>query len=133
MFKAFLTLIISVAAIAGLLYAIKKFAKKARKTENSIELSVISKISLNSKSHIYAVKAGHKTLLIGATDHNINILSEINPDRRSTNISSLGENSEVVTFDKVLKNKVKKLDKIIISQPNVNFGSFLKAMIKKTA
>jgi flagellar biogenesis protein FliO len=62
---------------------LKKFAGRAKKSKvGGPDMQVLSRISLQPKAHLFVVKVGSKTLLLGATDHNINTLSELSDSQK---------------------------------------------------
>ena len=122
--KAFATLVSVVAGLAGLLMLVKKYAKKGKKIVNQIDLHVISKISLQPKSHLYLVKAGENTLLLGVTDHNINTLADLTENNQKSvqlpiNPSKIRINhSQDTNLTKDFEN-------------SLSFGSFIKSAFRK--
>lgn len=124
MIKAFLTLAGSVGIIALLFYILKKYAKKVKNTKNAVELEVLSRINLSPKSHLYVVKAGSKTLLLGATDSNVSILSDLNDKNSSDDFDFSGADSEEL---KRFAANAKPAGK---SDDSLSFSAFLKSAFK---
>ena len=136
MMKAFLTLGICVLFLGGILLIVKKYAKKTKKLKNGFDLEVISRTSLNQKNHLYVVKAGEKTLLIGVSDHNINTLSDLTEEKHlnPANIQNKSVHQASRPSGKLNgihkeienKNKIENLEDF----DDVNFGNYLKSIFK---
>jgi flagellar biosynthetic protein FliO len=123
--QSFGVLILAVAVIAGIMFLIKKISTQRMESKTSVDLKVISKITLQPKNHLFVVKVADKTLVLGVTDNTINILTELDP-----------------TFEKVVNIKSNKIitDEIISKvantsaggnlNTNLSFANFLKSSIK---
>lgn len=70
----------AVVVLAAIFFMLKKFAAKRNENKASINLNVISKISLQPKNHLFVVKVGDKILVLGVSENNINILTELEPN-----------------------------------------------------
>ncbi len=130
MIKAFFTLGIAVAVIALVLYFVKRLVIKKNINSGGVELKVLSRISLQPKTHLYLVKADEKTLLIGATDHNINLISDLSEDPTFHGAISLEDNKSL-RKDLVKQMQTDEKAKMEIEQ-NLSFSAFLKSAFKKT-
>lgn len=75
--KTFATLLAAVGCLGVILVIIKKLNARSKGINNSVALKIISRIPLHSKSNLYIIKAGEKTLLIGATDQNVSTLADL--------------------------------------------------------
>lgn len=130
MIKAFFTLGIAVAVIAMVLYLVKRIVIKKNITTNGVELKVLSRISLQPKTHLFLVKADEKTLLIGATDHNVNLISDLTEDPTFNDTISLEDNR---TLRHDLAKQMQTEEKAILDlEQNLSFSAFLKSAFKKT-
>ncbi len=130
MIKAFFTLGISVAVIALILFFVKKMVIKKNLSSSGIELKVISRITLQPKTHLYIVKADEKTLLIGANDHAINLVSDLTDDPTFGGAVDIRENNDL---RKELARQAKEEEKIKFEmEKNLSFGSFLMSAFKKS-
>ncbi len=123
--KAFATLAGVVGFLGLILFVLKKVIKKNKKIENQIDLQIISKISLQPKSHIYLIKAGEQTLLVGATDHNINTLADLSPNERPipSFTSETKRPSRIQTPQAELTQDLEN---------SLSFGSFIKSAFKRS-
>lgn len=65
-----------VAAILVLKYAVPKFSF-AKKFSGQGQIKILSRVSLGPKQQLYLVKVAEKCILLGATDHEINKIAEI--------------------------------------------------------
>jgi len=122
--KAFATLVSVVAGLAVLLMIIKKYAKKGKKIVNQLDLQVISKISLQPKSHLYLIKAGDNTLLIGVTDNNINTLADLTENKEHP-VNSVQKSLKTRINPSPDTNNTKELETAL------SFGSFIKSAFRK--
>ncbi len=82
--QAFISLSVVVGLLIAVLLIIKKLIKNRGSKANSLDLQIISKVSIMPKSHLFVVKAENRTLLIGATDHNISLISDLSSDEHSS-------------------------------------------------
>jgi flagellar biosynthetic protein FliO len=131
--SAFISLALIVAALGFFLFLLKKYIKKHRKNSNQINLDIISRVSLSPKNHLFVVKVEGKTLLIGATDQNMNTLAELGDDsnRDILEISSKSDNSIQTKFKptKKLQNSNKLAE--LHGDDSLSFSSFLKQTFGK--
>ena len=123
--------LIAICAFLGItLILIKKYALKSKKNKSQgFDLNVISRLSLHQKNHLFVVKAGQKTLLLGATDHNINILSDLSEVRTKPELSSTFPS---VNADRALTQPEQKQ---IINKKQadaLSFKSFLRSTLSKS-
>ncbi len=86
--KAFAILIGIVAGLGLLLYLVKKFGQKYRDPENQIDLKVMARVPLQSKSNLYVVRVSGRTLLIGSSDSSINTLADLTEDFQNSSKKS---------------------------------------------
>lgn len=111
--SAFLTMSIIVAILGGMLYFLKKTALKKNIKDHSIDMKILSRMSLNAKNHLFVVQAGEKRLLLGVSETGIRNLTEIDSENKiapSINIPEIKQHNS-------LKNNNK----------NLSFTSFLKS------
>ena len=129
--KTFLTLSSVVALLAVILFVIKKYSKKNKENINTLDLKVISRTTLQPKTHVYIVKAGLKTLLLGVSDHNISTLADL-----SENI----ENKDTLPTKQLalpnqnmyLKNKLETDKYNPNADVSTSFVAFLQSRFKKS-
>lgn len=131
--SAFISLILIVAALGLFLYMFKRYVNKHRKINNKVSLDIISRVSLSPKNHLFVVKAEGKTLLLGATEHNINTLAELGDDMPK-DMLELSTHTDLINLPKQktqMKSKqVAKLPEFAVDD-SLSFTSFLKQAFKK--
>ncbi|NLO20300.1 MAG: FliO/MopB family protein [Ignavibacteria bacterium] len=107
-----------------ILFVSKKLARKGFGKNKDLNLSIVSKIALTPKSYLFVVKASEKTLLIGANDTNVSLISDISNEQKSSNISSMKNYT------------AKNTDTLIQTTKGTNnvptsFSAFLQSQFKK--
>lgn len=114
--ETFLTLLAAVAVLGIILYFVKKYGNKINSDSNQIELKILAKMPIPPKNNLYVVRAGNKTLLIGASDKSISTLSELEDNSSNKKIKS-----------------TPKIDSKSIDSPidDLSFANFLKSTLKK--
>lgn len=120
--NTFLTLTGAVLGLAIILFITKKAVNKSKSIGNHLELKVISKVQLHSKTFIYTVKAGTRTLLIGASDHAITTLADLSPQIKQNQHPSPSSDNQAAQA--VPKNKSQIEDAL-------SFRSFIMSGMKK--
>ena len=71
-----LRLVLSLALVLGLIWGLARLKKRVSPT-NAGTIQVLSKIPVSRKGSLLLVEVGGKKLMIGATDNNISLISEI--------------------------------------------------------
>ncbi|HPI19535.1 MAG TPA: flagellar biosynthetic protein FliO [Candidatus Kapabacteria bacterium] len=113
-----------IALLTIILIITKKLARKGFGKNKNIDLNIISKIALTPKSYLFIVKASEKTLLIGANDTNVSLISELPTQQK--NIT----NSTINNFPAKLKeNPIKQTSNN--NQNPTSFSAFLQSQFKK--
>lgn len=74
--KAFLSLSACVAVIWAIFFALKKYSRKSGLAAGQ-NLQIISKITVQPKNHLFMIKAEDRTLLIGVSEKNINLIADL--------------------------------------------------------
>lgn len=121
--ETFITLSAAVALLGIILLIVKKYGNKMNSGNTQIDLKVLAKFPLPPKNNIYLVKAGNKTLLIGANDKSITTLAEL--DENQLDDSNLLKNASL--SQKFKNDNISNED---ISNP-LSFSAFLKNTISK--
>jgi flagellar biosynthetic protein FliO len=121
--KAFLILASSVGIIALMFYFLKRFTMKIKDPAGTLNMKIISRLHLGSKSNLYIVNSGQKTLLIGVTDHNISTLADLTDEDK--NISQ-------ITTGFTRKSNISSSQTQLPVEESLSFKSFLKSSIKKS-
>ncbi|MBI3259981.1 MAG: flagellar biosynthetic protein FliO [Ignavibacteriae bacterium] len=78
--RTFFTLLLCVAGLGAVLFFVKRYSSKITPQRQTIDLKAIGRVSIH-KGAVYAIQAGGKTLLIGATDHSINLIADISSEQ----------------------------------------------------
>ncbi len=121
MLQSLLTLIAGVGIIGLMFFFLKKYTLKAQNSSNKMNLKVVSKLSLQPKSSLFVVEAGDKTLLIGVSEKNINLISDLSEE--SNNALPISSNS---------KNLPVKIKNAELKMPeSLSFKNFLKSAINR--
>ncbi len=128
--KSFLILIVCVAGIGGLFYALKKYSRKAMASSDTIGMEVLSRLSLMPKNQLFVVKAGKKTLLIGVSEKNISTLADLTDE----DIQNFPSNTSLRKANKTIaNNKVPSgLANMASESDSLTFSSFLKSTFSKS-
>jgi flagellar protein FliO/FliZ len=90
--QAFGSLMLVVLLIFVVLYLLKKFVFRDFGTtigrKNSSEFKIVGQIMLQPKKYIYIIKFFDRMLVVGITDNNLNLLSEITDKESLINIEN---------------------------------------------
>ncbi len=113
-----------IALLTIILIITKKLARKGFGKNKDINLNIISKIALTPKSYLFVVKASEKTLLIGANDTNVSLISELSTQQKNNT------NSTINNFPaKIKENQIKQTSNN--NQNPTSFSAFLQSQFKK--
>lgn len=110
MMGAFATMSFAILVIAIIFFVLKKYSSKFNLAKDN-NLRVVGKSSLSPKNHLYIIEVEGKKLLVGATDSNINLISELDEEEKS--------NEEIIK-------------KSITQSEDISFKSFLKTALNKS-
>jgi len=75
-FRSVLILVIVVAGLFVLAWALKKYGPTAR-VKKSLGLDVLGQVALNAKANLALVRVGTSVVLIGVTQNNITMIKEL--------------------------------------------------------
>jgi len=123
--QTFSVLILAVGVIAGIMFLLKKMNLRRLENRATVNLNVISKISLQPKNHLFIVKVADKLLVLGVSDNNINILTEL--DSNLENV--VGTKSKQELTEEILKNAAKS-NLAQTANTDLSFINFLKSSLK---
>ena len=128
--KSFFILIACVAGIGGLFFFLKKISRKVRASSDTIGMEILSRLSLMPKNHLFIVKAGEKTLLLGVSEKNISILADLTDEETA----SLSSKTSIRKMNKAIaKNKIPSgFENITSDLESLTFSSFLKSTFSKS-
>lgn len=93
--RTFFTLLLCVAGLGAVLFFVKRYSSKITPQRQMLDLKAIGRVSIH-KGAVYAIQAGSKTLLIGATDHSINLIADISSEQSPLTPPSSLEHSVVL-------------------------------------
>ncbi len=126
--KSFFILIACVAGIGGMFFFLKKFSRKARASSGLIGMEILSRLSLMPKNHLFIVKAGKKTLLLGVSEKNITTLADLTEEDTQgfPSTDSLRKTNQSLAKKKIPSG----LDNI--TTDSLTFSSFLKSTFSKS-
>jgi len=122
--NAFLTLMGSVMVLGIILYLMKKLTLKFKNKSNENNLEIVSKLNLSPKNSIWTIKVQDKLLVLGVSEKNINLLTEID---NNTQTKSKIETANLATKAKPKLNEP-KLNEI---NNDLSFKEFLKSAVFK--
>jgi flagellar biosynthetic protein FliO len=130
--NTFLMLILAVGVIAGIMFLVKRISIKRNENKSTINLNVVTKITLQPKNHLFVVKVADKLLVLGVTDSSINILTEL----ANTNNATPAANSDLPTVNKTNADLLtddlirSALNQSKVSNNDLSFINFLKDSFK---
>jgi flagellar protein FliO/FliZ len=110
MMGAFATMSFAILVIAIIFFVLKKYSSKFNLAKDN-NLKVVGKSSLSPKNHLYIIEVEGKKLLVGATDSNINLISELDKEEEKSNeeiIKKSINQSEDISFKSFLKTALNK-------------------------
>lgn len=145
--QAFLSLSVVVGLLIAVMFIIKRLVKNRNSKSNSLDLQIISKASIMPKSHLFVVKAENKTLLVGATDHNISLIADLTNDEQQSSFEQkkpLYKDAKSLALRSNVAKTPRQLPRETIKQPinqkimtkkelekSLSFSTFLKSAFKK--
>jgi flagellar protein FliO/FliZ len=119
------TLLLTFALVIGMAYFASRFLgqKMGNITAGSSTTRVLSFVSLGQNKGIYLVEVSGQVLVLGVTEHSINVLKEITDEDQIEMIKAERRQEEVSRqFDKVLQRQLASLQQFSQKFPNV-FGT----------
>ncbi len=126
MLQSLLTLVAGVSIIGLMFYLLKKYTLKAQNSSGKMDLKVISKLPLQPKSSLFVVEAGDKKLLIGVSEKNINLISDLT-EEADPEVNAIP--AKKASTSKSISEKIKASD--IQSPEALSFKNFLKSTMTK--
>lgn len=132
MFSLLAKLLISLIIVGGLAYLTIKFLKKnAQITSASENISILDQYSMGMNKGLFIVEIAEKVLVLGVTDHNINVLYEIS-DRDQ--IERLQEKAAERETQPIIPPKIWDIfnnKSNSFRKPGADFSSHIQEQIKK--
>lgn len=95
--RAFITMMVCVGAIAGLLWLVKRKMTTGKQGSTLIGIEVIARQGLNAKAQIFVVSVHGKTLLLGVTEQTVTMLAELDSMPRTSTTSTQAPLNSVST------------------------------------
>lgn len=126
--NAFLTLMGSVGVLGLLLFFIKKYINSYKKQDTTNNIEILSRVNLNSKNSLITIKTMDKILLIGVSEKNINLISELKNNSVTFSKSDNKTKDSIISNPKVLN---KELNQVKNQENDLSFKAFLKSAIIK--
>ncbi len=123
----FLSLIILVLFIISLY--LKKFSTKKYSQLGTHHGKVISKISLSRNASLFTFKVGERIFLIGVTDKNIALISELTENNSNTFLSKSDFPNPSYVSNKQSNKQVENIP--VTTEDNLSFKAFLKSAFSK--
>jgi flagellar protein FliO/FliZ len=93
-----LRFVVSLAVVIGLIYGLAR-VKKRVSPKGAGAINVVSKVPVSKKGSLLLVEVGGKTMMLGATDNSITLLSVIDT---SAEIDGTKEDRRLVSLDSLL-------------------------------
>jgi flagellar biogenesis protein FliO len=128
--RSFLSMIAFIAVLAVILYVFKRYAKKTKLRNNSIDLNIISKLTIQPKTNLFIIKAGLRTLLIGVTDHNIQTLSDLTEEKSQKSSFNIKKPS-AIQQNEAAEAPLPIPSKKKIDDEELSFINFIRSRFKK--
>jgi len=88
-FRAIFFLVIVVAGLFVLAWAMKKYGPTAR-VKKSLGLDVLGQVALNTKANLALIRVGKSVVLIGVTQNNISVIKELEQSEFDKAIDEFG-------------------------------------------
>lgn len=153
--ESFLILMGSVGILAVLLFGVKRYISNTRQSAGSESINIVSKVTLQPKSHLFVIETAGKKLLVGVSEKSINLVSDLTdkPQEKSKlSYSDLNDRQKELLKQRIaMKNRTKgekakppnTSDAMRKSQhsqkttkqkvePDLSFGAFVKEKFLKS-
>jgi flagellar biogenesis protein FliO len=159
--RAFITMMVCVGAIAGLLWLVKRKMTTGKQGNTLIGIEIIARQGLNTKAQIFVVSVHSKTLLLGVTEQSVTMLAELDslpqtathPQQSTTtsvpiNPASFTPNSELFNQQNIgqftgstttsrtptasTSNTMLTEEQQKLLQQQLTFGSFIRSIFSRT-
>lgn len=140
--KAFFSIVAVVAMFGAILFVLKKYLKRRTAASGDVDMKVISKVALHQKSFLCVVKVGMRTLLVGVSDNNVSLISDISdefyePDEIPQNPTQA--DLESIARSAILKKRINQQPAQRVAKAttaplddSTSFGAYLKTAFKRS-
>ena len=98
MIELTIRLVVSLAIVVGLLLLTARVGARRFKGANGSMVSVLHRQALSRTSSVAVVEVGQRVLVLGSTEHSVNLIAELDPDELAGATADLGE---VIDLDEV--------------------------------
>jgi flagellar biosynthetic protein FliO len=78
--EALLRLVLSLGVLVGALYAVRWWQRRPGALSRRGAINIVARASVGRNSTVQVVDVGSKRFLVGISDHQVNLLSELPPD-----------------------------------------------------
>jgi flagellar protein FliO/FliZ len=119
-FAYVISLVITFIAIIGLAYLTSKFlGQKLGKLNSSGNQRILLTFPLGPNKAVYIIEIAGKFLVLGVTDHNINLLQEITAPEEIEKLKQLNSSQPINTFEQVFEGHLSSLQNMSQKFPGV--------------
>lgn len=109
--KMILALAIVIVAIYGGIYLLKKLTGRKHSSRSGTSLlEVLETAYIDPKKSLSLVRVANKSVLIGVTDNQISVLTELDPQLTTTALASAAQKAQTESFGQLLKSASSKLN-----------------------
>jgi len=85
--QTFLALLFVLLLMGGIVYALRRWVLNPRnRTNERIPIEVLGSRMLQPKVYVYVLKVENKTIVLGVSDRNLQILTEVEPESHDSSI-----------------------------------------------
>ena len=140
--KAFFSIVAVVAMFGAILFVLKKYLKRRTAASGDVDMKVISKVALHQKSFLCVVKVGMRTLLVGVSDNNVSLISDVSDEFYEP--ENIPQNPTQADLESIARSAI--LKKKINQQPaqrvaaasaaaaddSTSFGAYLRTAFKRS-
>jgi len=139
LFRAFVTMSISVIGILCVLWYVKRKTSKGKIGKDVVGIEVIARQALNPKAQIFIVNVSDKTIMLGVTEQSVTNLGELTTQKASVSQGvPLQKGSEGNEQHKVQHNTIPlPINNHELPYPlkpaDLTFSNFVKTIFKKAA
>lgn len=114
------SLLVTFAVVIGLAYFASRFlGQKMGNLAGMGHNKIMATLPLGNNRAVYVVEVGGKFLVLGVTDHGINVLQEITDQREIDKLQKEQASVSETQFDKVFQRQLASLQRLSPKFPNV--------------
>ncbi len=110
-FKMILALAVVIIAIYGGIYLLKRLTSRKHSSRSGTSLlEVLETAYIDPKKSLSLVRVANKSVLIGVTDNQISVLTELDPQLTTTALESAAHKAQTESFGQLLRSASSKLN-----------------------